>query len=353
MLNINTKYERRKASTKYREGDLFTIPLIGGGCALGMIIRKRRADHKFVGSIFGPKRLLNKAALNVIFAENKNCLFTAIIDDSFLVNARWFLFRRLGLNKAEWPLPIFYIDCGVSNIQSGLFPPNLRACVSKNTKKFLLIRVSSNDFMNIESISEEDELPNGAVSYEVMGCSEVENMSANVIKLDYGFMPNIEYFVGDVFLIPVGMTKFVPGVILGKSRKNDSVLVFISKTPISRECVFDISQLMESNHLMYADVTDHYLRSGRWKIIPHGGEIDCDKWTTPKMVRATFKDNMLSNGSYSIKYRIATVSDKDYRRTTSEEITSVLPDKCFAESGWGAVIFEQLICEKLATVKAN
>jgi len=110
---------RAATAPKYKEGDLFAIPLPDGGYAIGIIARVSRQRNKgiLLGYFFGSRRTTIPSIQELASVTAKDALYVCRFGDLGLLEGTWPVIGRLpGWTKLAWPMPVFAREQLVSGI---------------------------------------------------------------------------------------------------------------------------------------------------------------------------------------------------------------------------------------------
>lgn len=95
------------AKVKYREGDWFTVPLLDGGYAVGLIARANLGGV-LLGYFFGPLRSKIPALKEIAGLKPDDAVLVRKFGHLGIVQGKWRLLGHLdGWDRREWPTPVF------------------------------------------------------------------------------------------------------------------------------------------------------------------------------------------------------------------------------------------------------
>jgi hypothetical protein len=93
---------------RYKEGDVFAVPLEGGGFCLGVVARMPRGGKLLLGYFFGPRLDRVPGADEVPKLRPGKAAKVVIFGDLFLMKGRWPVVSRIkDWNRSDWPMPKF------------------------------------------------------------------------------------------------------------------------------------------------------------------------------------------------------------------------------------------------------
>jgi len=101
---------RAVTAPKYKEGDLFAVPLPDGGYAIGIVARAARKRNKgiLLGYFFGSWRSEIPSIHELATLTPKDAVYVCRFGDLGLFNGTWSVIGQLpSWNKAAWPMPAF------------------------------------------------------------------------------------------------------------------------------------------------------------------------------------------------------------------------------------------------------
>lgn len=94
------------AKNKLTEGTLFSVPLSGGGFAIGLIARLSKRGGVLFGYFWG--EWLALPDVNSLVISPSYAILIGRFGDLFLRTGRWTQLGKLpNWNRAEWPIPLF------------------------------------------------------------------------------------------------------------------------------------------------------------------------------------------------------------------------------------------------------
>jgi hypothetical protein len=100
-LKSKTPIERRQ---KYKQGDIFAIPVDGWGVAVGLVVQKPKRGHLILVYIFN-KRFDSADDIDVSVVDPVNVCFKGMMGDLFILGARWKVIGNILIDRNIWPLP--------------------------------------------------------------------------------------------------------------------------------------------------------------------------------------------------------------------------------------------------------
>ncbi len=94
-------------SVPYREGDLFAVPLDGGGYGVGLVARANR-DGVVAGYFFGDRFAQPPDPDDLAAVGPKDAILIKSFGDLGLVRGEWPVIGQLpGWRREDWPMPAF------------------------------------------------------------------------------------------------------------------------------------------------------------------------------------------------------------------------------------------------------
>jgi hypothetical protein len=96
----------------YRPGTWFTFPLERGGCAVGIVARKRPRGRILLTYMFGPRRATPPELSAVENLTLEDALTVMRVGDLRLLDGSWTILGHSPTWRPErWPMPVFMRRC--------------------------------------------------------------------------------------------------------------------------------------------------------------------------------------------------------------------------------------------------
>ena len=94
---------QRKA---FKEGDIFAVPLVGGGYGLGLVVRKWGRAYGFLPYFFGPHIFSTLEEIDPTVVKAENVVYIYTCNTHALLDGRWPVIGRVAnYSHEEWPMP--------------------------------------------------------------------------------------------------------------------------------------------------------------------------------------------------------------------------------------------------------